>query len=200
MPMSEREWEALIAGLRAGDADAARRFCDRFGPALMRIANRRLPDAIRRRVGAEDVVQSACRTFLRRAHGGEFSLSDSEALWQLLCAITLTKVREHTRFHMRRKRSVTQEVVDLPEQLDDGEGESNLVSDAPDPADAAAFADQFAAILASLDGEERQLVDLKLQEYSNDQIAAQLRCSARTVTRLLKRIQTRLVDGIWGSR
>jgi len=56
--------------------------------------------------GPEDLVQSACRTFLRRAQIGQFRLADSEELWRLLCAITLTKVREQTRFHMRQKRGL----------------------------------------------------------------------------------------------
>jgi len=93
----------MIEGLRAGDAQAAQLFCARFGPALIRVADRRLPGVVRRRVDPEDVVQSACRTFLRRARGGEFTLADSEGLWRLLCAITLTKVHEQTRFQLQKK-------------------------------------------------------------------------------------------------
>ena len=62
----------------------------------------------------------------------------------------------------------------------------------PDPAQAAAFADQFEQLLQSLDPEERQIVDLKLQQFTNDQVAEQMNCLSRTVTRLLKRVQSRL--------
>jgi hypothetical protein len=55
-------------------------------------------------------VQSACFTFLRRVRGGEFQLEDSEGLWRLLCAITLAKVHKQTRFHLRQKRGLGQEV------------------------------------------------------------------------------------------
>lgn len=193
MTLDDGDWSALIAGLRDGNADAAQRFCDRFGPALLRLADRRLPEGLRRRVGPEDVVQSACRTFLRRAKGGEFRLPDSESLWQLLCAITLTKVREQARYHLRQKRDVAQEVGGLGARPDDSMAASTEPAGAaPDPADAAAFADQFEHLMGSLDPEERQVVDLKLQEYTNDQVAEALGCSSRTVTRLLKRVQGRL--------
>ena len=105
----EEHWQRLIDGLRAGDPQVAREFYDRYAAVLHRIAERHLPGKLRRRIGPEDVVQSACRTFLRRAEGGEFQLGDSAGLWQLLCAITLTKVREQSRFHLRQKRGLARE-------------------------------------------------------------------------------------------
>lgn len=192
MASADDPWEVLIAGLRAGDQDAARRFCDEFGPALLRIAAHNLPEALRRRVGPEDVVQSACRTFFRRAQGGEFRLTDSETLWQLLCAITLTKVREQARFHLRQKRNLGQEVQALPaDSMHSGSG-FQPVQAGPSPDEAVAFADQFEQLLSSLGPEERQLVDLKLQELTNEEVAQQMGCSERTVRRILKRVQSRL--------
>lgn len=192
-------WDRLIAGLRAGGEDAAREFCERFGPALHRIADGRLPEVLRRRVGPEDVVQSACRTFLRRARGGEFHLADGEALWRLLCAITLTKVREQARFHLRRKRALGREVPSLPADPDgSGVGYQPAAPD-PDPAEAAAFAEQFEQLMHSLDPEERQVVDLKLQEYTAGQVADRMGCSERTVRRILERVRRRLAGVPGGS-
>ena len=182
----------MIEGLRAGDAQAAQLFCARFGPALIRVADRRLPGVVRRRVDPEDVVQSACRTFLRRARGGEFTLADSEGLWRLLCAITLTKVHEQTRFQLQKKRNAGQEIERAPANSDESVARLDPVDRNPDPAQAAAFADQFEQLLQSLDPEERQIVDLKLQQFTNDQVAEQMNCLSRTVTRLLKRVQSRL--------
>ena len=62
----------------------------------------------------------------------------------------------------------------------------------PTPAEAAEFADQFQAVLADLNEEERQLVELKLQDYTNEEAARQMACSERTVRRILKRVQQRL--------
>src|SRR5262249_34389478 len=140
----------------------------------------------------EDVAQSACRTFLRRARGGEFQLADSEGLWRLLCAITLSKIREQTRFHLRQKRGIDREVQPAPAAGDSSSIDFQPAAPGPTPAEAAEFADQFQRVLAGLDDEERQLVDLKLQECTNDEIAERLGCSERTVRRLLKRVQAHL--------
>jgi RNA polymerase sigma factor (sigma-70 family) len=188
MPDDADHWARMIAGLRAGDAVAVREFCDRYGPALNRVADRKLPGAVRRRIDAEDVVQSACRTFFRRAQNGEFRLDDSGALWRLLCAITLTKVREQARFHLRQRRGVGREQEALPAG-DESRCETPLAEAGPSPAEVAEFADQFRALLDRLDPEEQRVVDLKIQDYTNEQVAAALGCSERTVRRLLKRVQ-----------
>src|SRR5438128_353918 len=88
MTEDEARWQKLIDGLRAGDNQVVREFCAQYGDMLHRVAAKHLPRGLRRRVGPEDVVQSACRTFLRRARVGEFQLDDSDGLWRLLCAIT----------------------------------------------------------------------------------------------------------------
>ncbi len=190
MASEEERWERLIQGLRSGEGQIVQEFCAEYAGLLHRLAEKRLPRALLRRVGPEDVVQSVCRTFLRRAQGGEFQFDDSADLWRLLCAITLTKVRNQTRFHLRQRRSLAREVSD---ELPDGESGPGLApqTPGPSPAEAAAFADQFQQVLASLEEEERQVVELKLQEYTNEEVAEQLHCSERTVRRIVKRAQER---------
>lgn len=180
----------LIEGLRAGDQHTAQEFCEEYGALLHRLAEKHLPHGLRRRVGPEDVVQSVCRTFLRRARDGAFDLADSDSLWRLLCAITLTKVREQTRFHLRRKRGLDREVHAATVFEKEERADIALLDPRPGPAAAAEFADQFQQIRASLDAEERQVVDLKLQECTNDEVAECLGCSERTVRRILKRVQS----------
>ena len=131
-------------------------------------------------------MQSVCRTFFRRARG-EFQLDNSDDLWRLLCAITLTKVREKTRFHMRQKRGLQNEVA-----LEPGTDSAQSLGPAaagPGPAAEAEFADLLESVLASLDAEERQIVDLRLQDMTMEDIAKQISCSERTVRRIMKRVQ-----------
>jgi RNA polymerase sigma factor (sigma-70 family) len=188
----EERWQRLITGLRTGDRQVVHDFCQQYGSQLFRIAEKHLPGALKRRVGPEDVVQSACRTFLRRAQGGEFELEDSEGLWRLLCAITLTKVREQSRFHLRQKRGLDREVPLTPPGVDSGVSQFGPADAQASPAEAAEFADQFQRLLAGLDEEERQVIDLKLQECNNEEVAERLGISERTVRRIVKKLQGRL--------
>ena len=185
-------WDRMIGGLRNGDQGVIRQFCHAYGASLEKLAERHLASGIRRRVGADDVVQSACRTFFRRAQVGEFELPDAESLWGLLCAITLTKVREQTRFHLRDKRGLQREKHAAANATESEQPWFNLPAAEPTPDEAAEFADQFAQLLTALDEEERQLVDLKLQQCTNDEIAERMGCSERTVRRILKRVQAAL--------
>lgn len=179
-----------VRGFRAGDAEATRRFWERYAPLLERVAARQMADRLRLRVGPEDVAQSACRTFIRRAKEGLLvPPDDADGLWRLLCAITVTKVREQARFHLRQKRSLDREVA---VGGDDDPGAPPPAATGPGPDEAAAFADEFEKLMADLDDEERQVVDLRLQEFTHDEIAAKLGTSERTVRRVVKRLRGKL--------
>lgn len=174
-----------------GDELAVAEFWQKYGERLNRLAESRLSSRLARRVGADDVVQSVCRTFFRRAREGQFDLADAEALWRLLCVITVTKCRMTARFHGRERRG-----LDREQPLDGKPGDSfspceAAAADLP-PDKAAEMDDELARLLGVLDPEEQQLVDLKLQEHTNEEIAKQLGCSERTVRRVLKRVQGRL--------
>jgi RNA polymerase sigma factor (sigma-70 family) len=183
----------LINGLIEGDEIAYQEFWHQYGARLQRVASRHLPNALARRTEPEDVVQSVCRSFFRRAQGGEFQLSDSEQLWRLLCAITLTKVQKQTRFHFRQKRGVNKEQYFAQSESNE-KGVPEPVGSSETPSQAMAFAEQFQALMETLDEEEQIVVQFKLDERSEQDTADYLKCSTRTVRRILKRVRTQLRD------
>ncbi len=187
MDLTDESLTTLIAGLRTGDPVALQDFFTRFGPTLERLADRNLAVGMRRRLGPEDVVQSVCRTFFRRAREGQFELRAGDELWRLLCAITVTKIREKVRFHSRQRRGLQCEVP-----LDaggDGGPDRAPAAAGPGPLAEAEYADFMETALRGLSDEERQMLELRLQGHSREEIAEHLRCSVRTVTRLLSRVQ-----------
>jgi len=192
MPDQEQDWPTLLRGLRDAQPWAVEQFYGEYAAALESLAAKHLSSPIRRRVGPEDIVQSACRTFFRRTKEGQFQLDDSESLWRLLTAITMAKVREQTRFHLRQRRSMNGE-AHLYSSVD-GKPSHTPASTELLPEAAAEFSEQFKLLIRSLDAEEQQVVDLKLQQFTNDEVASQLGCSERTVRRLVKKIQGRLTE------
>jgi len=174
-----------------GDSQVVAEFWDRYGDRLQRVADRHLSARLQRREGPEDVVQSACRTFWRRAREGSFELADSDGLWRLLCAITIAKVRQKARFHRREKRSFDREKQLAPTADDSRPDLRSLPGENPAVDEAAELADQLEAFMARLDDEERQLVELKFQGFDQVEIAGRMKCSERTVRRILSRVQSR---------
>ncbi len=185
--------EQLIDGLRTSDSLAEIHFWQRYGPSLERFARPRVKGAMLARFGPEDIAQSACRTFLRRARLGQYDVPDAGSLWRLLCAIALSKVREQARFHHRRRRSVDDETqLDHRGASDTAVSPGSQVTDLePAPDEAVAFADQFEKLLSELAPEDREIVAMKLQDRGNQEIAASLRRSERTVRRTLERLRSK---------
>ena len=170
---SSNQW---LNDLIEGKGEAAGEFVRAFGPALQKIAASNMTPALQRKVGADDVFQSVCRTFFRRANDGHFTLPDRDSLWRLLCAITLNKVRMHSRFFSAMKRGPLEATP-----IEENSAAAKEVS----VEDAAAFADEFAKLMQSLGPTEGELIRLKIEGYSHAEIAERLSCTERTVGRLL---------------
>jgi RNA polymerase sigma factor (sigma-70 family) len=192
VPDTDADFDRLVSGVRSGDPEAMRAFYARYRPGLERVAARAIETGMRRRFGPESVAHSVCRTFLRRARGGEMDLPDADALWRLLCVAALNKVRELRRYHRRLRRSVSAEAS--------GAAAEDALSRAPDAApsadETAAFRDQLEHVLATLTEPERRVLDLRLAGLTQQEIADEVGCTERTVRRTLARLETRLTEGL----
>ena len=87
--------------------------------------------------------------------------------------------------------------ADREQPLDAAPGDSigpgnALAGGEPPPDEAAELDDELQRLLSGLDPEEQQVVDLKLQEHTNEEIAEKVGCSERTIRRVLARVQSRL--------
>lgn len=182
----------LIQRLRNNDSIAAAQIYRRYGGDLRRIVDDRIEPLLKRRMDADDVLQSAFRTFFRRIRDGQFKVDDSTQLWNLLCAITLTKLREQARFHLRARRDVNREQTPAkPDPRDTQQLDAEPAISSKFVYRAVDFADQLEKLMDTLDEEEFAIVGLKLGEQTNAQIADQLGVSERTVRRLLARLYKR---------
>lgn len=190
------KWDEWIAGLRQGDDAVCMEFWSQFGPALEGMARKQLSDRLQRRVGADDIVQSACRTFFRRMSAGQFELEDSDALWRLMCALTLTKARRAARDQSRLKRGMQNEVyIDAARSQDGDSAKHDLPDQATsNPVSAALFADELNHLLEKLSPQECQVLEMKLANHTVEEIAAQLQCSERTVRRVSSQIRERWTE------
>lgn len=183
----EEKWARLIDGLRRGDDQVLTEFYNRYDGALHLIVRRRLDPAYLRRFDSDDVVQSTLRTFFRRVQSGHLEMLEQRRLWNLLCAIALTKLRERLRFHRRMRRAIQRE---SRQSTDAGSGAEFPELAAPEDSvtSQAEFAEAFEAILQSLGERDRQILDLRLQGQSNCEVASVLKVSERTIQRSLAQL------------
>lgn len=184
----EDESVELAAKVARGNEQAAFALFDRYLERLLAMARQALSQKLAQRVDAEDVVQSAYRSFFVGARDGKYVIERGGDLWRLLARITYTKVQQQAEFHGAAKRSMKRE-----ETVDGGSAAMPLAEMAagrePTPLDAAALADELEQTFRTLDPVQRRMVELRLQGYRLEEIAAETGRSERTVRRVIEHVR-----------
>ena len=184
--MGELVDRQLMELWRAGDQSAARKLFDTYADRLVALARRRLSQRLAARVDPEDIVQSVFRTFFHRAKEGQFCINDQDDLCKLLMRITVHKTLRQVAFHKAGKRDLGLETNQGPEPR---ERLQELLGREPTAEEAVAFIDQLEHFLSRLRAEERQILELRLQGYSNEEIAKKLDIYDRKIRRVVERIR-----------
>jgi RNA polymerase sigma-70 factor (ECF subfamily) len=183
---------SLLHLLRIGDQRAAQEVFDRYANQLLHLARRRISQRLARRIDPEDIVQSVFRTFFDRARAGKFQVEGPDDLCKLLVRITVRKTLRQVAFHQAAKRDMNQEAVPA-----DGEQDRllEILDRGPTPEEAGKFLDQLDHLLDQMRPEDRQIIDLRLQGYSNVEIAERLNISDRKIRRLMERLRGLALQG-----
>ncbi len=184
-----------IGALKGGDAEAAQRLWERYFESLVRLARAKLGAVPRGEADEEDIALSAFHSFCQGAAGGRFPrLDDRYGLWRLLVTITVRKALDQSERQGRKKRGGDRVRVETaPTRGDDdarGDGLDLIVGREPTPAFAAMVADECRRLLEALGDETlRRIALLRMEGYSDPEIAARLGCGLRTVGRKLELIR-----------
>jgi RNA polymerase sigma factor (sigma-70 family) len=187
----EPSFGELFERLRQGDNTAAARVLDRYAGRLIAVARTHLDARLRRRVDAEDVLQSVLRSFFVRVADGKISVPDWDSLWGLLVCITVRKcIRARTR-HRAGVRDVTREVAPSAEGDDSGPV-WEVISREPGPAEGALLSEALDQATRGLPEQGTRAVLLTLQGHAIPEVAEQLGCSIRKVYRVLDHVRDRL--------
>jgi DNA-directed RNA polymerase specialized sigma24 family protein len=170
---------------------------DRYFPQLVRLARHHLVGIPRGMADEEDVALSALDRFCRAAQEGRYpELADRDGLWRLLLKITTRLACDLARHEGRQRRTGRAGPGKSAPGKRRPEGRPQLervLDDAPTPEFAALMAEQCRSLLERLDDPGLQALAIaKMDGSTNEEIAAERNCSARTVERRL-----RLIRDIW---
>jgi len=176
---SVTQWLRQLAA--EDDSAAQQRLWNRYFSRLTALARARLAGAPQRVADDEDVVLSVFKSFFSAAKAGRFpDLHDRTGLWPLLVQITLRKSINQVKRQQAKKRSANAEST---------EDVAQLVGDEPTPEFAAEVAEQVEHKLGQLDAELRKIATMKLEGFTNVEIADHFGIVERSVVRKLSRIR-----------
>jgi RNA polymerase sigma factor (sigma-70 family) len=185
--------QELLKLFQEGRSDAATAIFDRYVARLLALARTRIGPKLKRRVDAEDVVQSAYRSFFVHAKGDEYQLAEAGDLWRLLASITLHKVHKQVERQSAAKRSIDREE---PATI----AAENLETPEPSASEVVGIVEELQSVLATLTPHERQVLTARLQGDSLDQIGHRIGKSNRTIRRFLvtakQKIEKRLLHDV----
>lgn len=190
MTSSEHSFADVMGRLQKGDQAAAFAVFQRFARALVLRARQQLGARLAARVDAEDVVQSAYRSFIQRHTEGQFHLENWQSLWSLLVVITLRKCANTRKYHQRECRAAALEVTIT--RADSTTAGWDAPCPQPTPEEAMMLAETLSGLMAGMDAPEREIVSLSLQGFTVLEIKDQLGRAERTVRRVRERFRENL--------
>jgi RNA polymerase sigma-70 factor (ECF subfamily) len=175
---------SLLSRLRRGDKEAASDLYRRYARRVLGLARKSITGRLQSRLDAEDIVQSVFRMFFTAARGSAYDIPATADLWNLISVIALNKIRAMAAFHRAAKRDVRMTAalhLDVPARSTKGpsglEMSQAVIQEALD----------------SLPGRQRQILELRLQSYTVEEISEQIQRSKRTVERNLQSARDQLV-------
>jgi RNA polymerase sigma-70 factor (ECF subfamily) len=179
----------FLARLHNQDDAAARELFGRFAHQLIALAHRHIDAGLRHKVDPEDVVQSVYKSFFVRYGGGNLDVVNWNSLWGLLTLITVRKCAERAAYHHAECRDAAREVSPRGDEVVSW---LEPFGREPTPLEAAVLSETVEQLLASLDEEERPVLELSLQGYTTREISERLGRAERTVRLLREGVRHRL--------
>lgn len=176
-----------LGRLRAGSTEAAEQLWVRYFDRLVVLAHQRLLSLPSEQVDSEDVALSVLKSLCLGAVAGRFaSVSDRHELWCLLVAMTHRKVVEQASREAAANGATLLESKRADLDLDAWPAEE------PTPEQIAMLAEESARLIGILPGDvTRRVAKLRLEGWSNVEIASNVGVSLRSVERKLQLIRER---------
>jgi DNA-directed RNA polymerase specialized sigma24 family protein len=183
--------------LKAGDSTAAQKLWEVYFRRLVGLARKRLRGISRRAADEQDVALSAFHSFCQAVTAGRYpQVADRDDLWRRLVLITARKAIDLVHHERRQKRGGGavrgDSALIRPDDSSADAGMQQVVGREPTPEFAAQVAEECQRLLACLEDDKlRSIAQWKMEDYTNEEIAAKLGCVTRTVERKLRVIRRR---------
>ena len=174
---------------RSDDDAFANHVFTAYSEQLLQLANTQLNLELHGKVSPEDVVQSAMKSFFRRAKLLGIENSNKDTIWGLLSIITVRKCKKWETFFRCSKRDVQRESVSTDDSCFDHEQHRPAV-EPPKAEDAIVATELIEHLLNNFTERQQEMILLRIQGLSTEQIAESCKSSHRTVARTIAKAKS----------
>jgi RNA polymerase sigma factor (sigma-70 family) len=180
------DFRGLLGRIKEGDDSAAWELVEHYGEDIRNAVRRTLNRRLRPKFDSLDFVQLVWSSFFRKnTHTGYFTTP--EELVSYLVAMARNKVGMETRRRLISKKYNVNREISLEEKSQDYQGEIPSLS--PTPMEFAIARERWDSLLSNSPNHYKQIVQLRLQGRTCQDIADNLQIDESTVRRFLKRLQ-----------
>lgn len=175
---------SLLVLVRGGDEEAATALYDRYARRVFGLVEAKLGERLRASTETEDVVQSVFKSMFRGVRSGLYDAPPGSTLWNLLAVIAVHKLRRRAKHQSAQRRDVHRNVP-LESLIDQISSEEESI--------------EFLEIclretLEILRPVDRDILTLRIQGHTVDEISETTGRSRRTVERSLHKSRERLAS------
>ena len=188
MPEDDRLFYDLLQGIKEGSEEAARQFLAHYGQYIRHVVRRHMIQKLRAKFDSEDFLQDVCVSFFSHPPGPE-RFSDPAALLGFLDKITRNKVTDAARQRLTQRRDVNRE------NSLDGSAQfaiENLRADDPTPSEVVAECESWEALDRGGHPNQKKLLHMLRNGYTQEEVARVLGLSVRQVQRLVQKLRDRI--------
>jgi len=197
MPAEHDDFDELLKRVQQGDAAALESLVEHYEYEVRLAARSLLGPALRPYLDSIDLTQSVHFALLDGMQRDKLQIGSPEHLVALAVTIVRRKVARHWRRlkHQQRMENWQGDDRDVDTLLE------SLLDREDDPARAAQVAEEVETILSGLSGDQRRLIELRLQGYSTADAARLMGVDADVLrvrlSRLRKDLQHKLPSLEW---
>ncbi len=175
---------SLLVLVRGGDEEAATALYERYARRVFGLVEAKLGERLRANTETEDVVQSVFKSMFRGVRSGLYDAPPGSTLWNLLAVIAVHKLRRRARHMTAQRRDVNRNVPldSLIDQISSDEESIEFLE---------ICLRETLEILRPLD---RDILSLRIQGHTVDEISETAGRSRRTVERSLQKSRERLAS------
>ncbi|WZO95790.1 sigma-70 family RNA polymerase sigma factor [Isosphaeraceae bacterium EP7] len=193
--MDDADFAGMISRARGGDDAAARELICRFEADVRTMVRVRLPKLLRNRFDSLDFTQAVwASVFVGLRDDSDESFQDEDQMRKFLGGVVRNKVMEEYRRHTRTRKYDLAREQPLYVRRNGRDRPMDLPGHEPTPSQVVQAGDQLNRLIAGRTDRAAEVIELRRQNLTFEEIAARMKMSERYVRRIVESLRERLEE------